>query len=70
MQDQELAQHIEKLIEVTDMDLGEEPQNEYIDLLQQEPKVTSQFPPPQVSKPIQSEQGEATPLDDDTIMDV
>lgn len=40
LQDQELAQQIEQLIKVTDMELGDEPWNEDTDLMPRAPKVT------------------------------
>lgn len=50
MQDQELSQQIEQLIEVTDMELEQEPKNEDIYLMLREPEVISQSPPPPISE--------------------
>ena len=70
MQDQKLSQQVEKLIEATDMELEHEPHNEEINLMTRAPDVISQSPPPPVSEPILSEQGDIVLLDDDPIMDV
>lgn len=70
MQDREISQQIEKLIEVTDMEMEQEPQNEYTDLMSRAPKVISQSLPPPVSKLIPSEQGYIVFLDDDMVLDV
>lgn len=45
MQDQELAQHIEDLIEVVDMELEPEQQDQDVDLIPSAPQVIFQSPP-------------------------
>lgn len=70
MQDRELAQQIEKLVEVTNMELGQEPRDQDTDLMPRALEVTSQSPPPLVLEPVPSEQGEVGLLDNDRMMDV
>ena len=70
MQDWELAQQIEKINEVTNMEVGDEPHNEDTDLMLRSPEVKYQSPPTLVSKPVPSEQGQVVLFDDDSVMDV
>lgn len=57
-------------MEVTDMDFAQGPQNEDTNLMRRASKVTSQSPPPPMSKPVPSEQGDNVILDDDLVMDM
>ena len=70
MRDWELAQQIEHLIEVTNMEMDQEPQNEDVDLMPSTPHVTIQSPPPLAAEPTPSEEGDVVPLDGDLVMDV
>lgn len=70
MQDRELAQQIEDLIEVADMELELEPRNEDVDLMLSAPQVIIQSPPPLAAEPASSEEGAIIPLDDDMVMDL
>ena len=49
MQDRDLAQQIQQLIEVMDMELGQEPQDQDIDIMPKAPEVNPQSPPPPIS---------------------
>lgn len=55
---------------MTDMELEQEPQHEYVDLMSRAPQVIPQSPPPPAAEPTPSEQGDVVILDDDPIMDV
>lgn len=70
MQDQDLAQQIEELIEINDMEAELEPQNQDINLLPNTQLVTIQSLPPLVVESAISEEVENFPLDDDSIMDI
>lgn len=70
MQDRELAQQIEDLIEVADMELQLEPQNEDVDLRPSAPQVTVQSPSPPAAELTLSKEGDVVLLDDDPTMDL
>lgn len=70
MRDQELAQQIEQLIEVIEMELEQEPKNKDNDLMLRASEVISQSPPPPLLEPIPIEQGEFVILNDNPVMNV
>ena len=70
MQDWEIAQQIEDLIEVVDMELEPEPQDEDVDMIPSTPQITIQSPSPLATKPSLSVEGDIVSLDDDSVMDV
>ena len=69
MQDLDLSQQIENLIEVTNMEMEQEPQNEDVDLMLRAPQVTIFSPPPPTVELAPGEEGEVVPLDNDMVMD-
>ena len=50
--------------------MGQEPQDQDIDLMPRASEVAPQSPPPSESQPVPSEKGEVVLLDDDLVMDV
>lgn len=58
------------MVEATDMEFGQGPQDQDIDLMPKASEVTPQSPPPPISEPVPSEQGEVFLLNDDLMMDV
>lgn len=52
------------------MELGLELQDENLDLIPSSQQAIVQTPPPPVSEPSLSEEGEIVPLNDDLVMDV
>ena len=70
MWDWELAQQIQQLIEVTDMELEQKPQHEDVDLMPRAPQVIPQSPLAPIIVLAPRKQGDVVLLDDDPIMDV
>ncbi len=58
------------MVEETNMDMEEEPQDQDIDLMPRTSEVSPQYPPPLESKHVPSDQGEVVLLYDDSVMDV
>lgn len=70
MQDRKLAQQVEDLIIVEDMELKLELQNEDVDLILSAPQVTVQYPSPSKVELTPSKEGNGVPLDDDLAMEL
>lgn len=70
MQDREIAQNIEKFIEVKNMDLEHELHREYSDLVPKAPQVIPWSPQSLVVKPALRKKGDVVLLDDNRVMDV
>lgn len=66
----ELDQHIEQIVETTDMELEQEEQDQDTNLMPRKFEVAPQSPPPPESKPVPNEKGEVVLLDDDLVMDM
>lgn len=70
MQVRELAQQVEQLVEVTNMETKQELEDQDIDLMPRASEIALQSPPPPEPQPVLSEQGEVLLLDDDPETDV
>ena len=70
MKDRELNQQIEHFIEVTDMDMEQEPHNKDVVLMLSAPYITTQSPPPITVEPTLRRKMDVVPLDNDPMMDV
>ena len=58
------------MVEATNMETEQEPQDQDTDLMSRAFEVTPQSLPPPESQPVPSEQGDFFLLDDDPVMDV
>lgn len=70
VQVRELAQQNEQMVEVTDMELEQEPQDQETDLMPRASEAAPQSLPPLESKIVPREKGEVVFLDDDLVMDM